>query len=136
MRFHEYSKSSAVTGSPFVHVSPSRSVYVTVLPSSLVSKLSAAAPTGFRSLSSLTSGSMMLSRMFDDVVSVARPGSSDGGSVPQFTVITCSAASVPPSVVAPVPAASSSSPPQPAATRARLVTSSASHNQRVFVLIG
>jgi hypothetical protein len=61
---------------------------VTVLPSSLVSKLSAAAPTGFRSSSSLTSGSMMLSRMLEEVTSVARPGSSDGGSVPQFTVIT------------------------------------------------
>ena len=78
---------------------------------------------------------MMLSRMLEEVVSVARPGSSDGGSVPQFTVITCSAASVPP-VVAPVPAASLSSPPQPAATRARLVTASPSHSQRVFVLIG
>ena len=70
---------------------------MTVLPSSLVSKLSAALRTGLRSSSSLTSGSMMLSRMLEEVVSVARPGSSDGGSVPQFTVITCSAASAPPS---------------------------------------
>jgi hypothetical protein len=30
----------------------------------------------------------MFRRMFDDVVSVARPGSSDGGSAPQPTVMT------------------------------------------------
>ena len=46
------------------------------------------APTGLRSSPSLTSGSMMFSRMLEEVVSVARPGSSDGGSVPQLTVIT------------------------------------------------
>ena len=57
---------------------------VTVLPSSLTSQLSASdgsasSVSGF----SLTSGSMMARRTFDDVVSVARPGSSDGGSAPQ-----------------------------------------------------
>ena len=36
---------------------------------------------------SLTNGSMMFSRMLLEVVSVARPGSSEGGSVPQLTVI-------------------------------------------------
>ncbi len=30
---------------------------------------------------------MMLSRMLEEVTSVARPGSSEGGSVPQFTVM-------------------------------------------------
>ena len=39
---------------------------------------------------SLISGSMMFWRMLADVVSVARPGSSDGGSVPQLTVIVLS----------------------------------------------
>jgi hypothetical protein len=113
----------------------------TVRPSSDVSKLSARLGTGFRSSSSLISGSMMLSRMFADVVSLARPGSSDGGSVPQFTVSVCSAAGPPASscssCVVPVPAASppSSSPPQPAATRARLATSMAKSSQRVLILM-
>jgi len=32
---------------------------------------------------------MMLRRMFEEVVSVASPGSSDGGSAPQLIVISC-----------------------------------------------
>jgi hypothetical protein len=40
--------------------------------------------TGSRSSPSFTSGSMMFVITSEDVVSVARPGSSEGGSVPQF----------------------------------------------------
>jgi len=55
---------------------------------------------------------MMLRRMFDDVVSVARPGSSDGGSAPQLTVISCFAALSPdaPSSLPPHAAAATRSP--------------------------
>ena len=77
--------------------------------------------------------------MAAEVVSLARPGSSDGGSAPQLIVISWLAALVPPSsVVSPVPAASppsSSSPPQPAATKARLATNMARSSQKVFVLM-
>ena len=66
-----------------------------VLPFGLTSQLSARLGVGSRFLSSLTSGSMMLKRMFAEVVSVARPGSSDGGSAPQLTVISCLAAFLP-----------------------------------------
>ena len=69
---------------------------------------------------------MMLSRMLAEVVSLARPGSSDGGSVPQLTVKTCSAASRAAFRGRRAGAgASSSSPPQPPATSAKLETSSA-----------
>ena len=51
---------------------------------------------------SRTSGSMMARSTFDDVVSVALPGSSDGGSAPQRDRSTCSAAGPPPVSVAPV----------------------------------
>ena len=77
---------------------------------------------------------MMLSRIPDEVVSVARPGSSEGGSVPQFTVIVWSAAR-PPSVAAVlVPAAVSSPsslPPQPAASSANDAALSASAAAKV-----
>ena len=70
--------------------------------------------TGSRSRPSFTSGSMMFRRMLLDVVSVARPGSSDGGSVPQLTVISCFAAR---------PPAPSSPPPQAvSATRSARAT--------------
>src|SRR5215207_11669761 len=79
---------------------------------------------------------MMLRRMFEDVVSVARPGSSDGGSVPQFTVMTCSAAAAPPvSPPAVLPPELSSSPPQPAATSARPARTAASHGQPLLSFI-
>jgi hypothetical protein len=61
---------------------------------------------------------MMLKRMFAEVVSVARPGSSDGGSAPQLTVISCFAA------VLPSDEPSSLLPPQ-AATTMRNATESA-----------
>src|SRR4051812_10882832 len=81
---------------------------------------------------------MMLSRMFPDVVSVARPGSSDGGSAPQFTVITCFAArSDEPAaaVVAPEDSLSSPPPPHPAATRLSAATSAAAQNQAFLLFI-
>ena len=58
----------------------------------------------------------MFTRMLEEVVSVARPGSSDGGSAPHPTVMTCSAAGAPPEP-SPVGAAFPplSLPPQPAA---------------------
>ena len=48
--------------------------------------------SGFRSAPSFTSGSMMFRITFDEVVSVARPGSSDGGSAPTDIVTTWLAA--------------------------------------------
>ena len=111
---------------------------MTVLPSSLMSQLSAMLGCGSLSSSRSTSGSMRFSRIAAEVVSLARPGSSEGGSAPQLIVISWLAAFVPPSsVVSPVPAASpsSSSPPQPAATKARLATSMARSSQKVFVLM-
>src|SRR3954464_757179 len=89
VRFHEYSKSFAVTGSPFVQRPSERSLKVTVLPPSDSVQLSARLGIGFRPGAgpSLISGSMMFWRMLADVVSVASPGSSEGGSVPQLTVI-------------------------------------------------
>src|SRR6187402_411102 len=98
VRFQDHSKSSAVTGSPFVHFPSLRRWKVTVLPSLLTSQLSAKPGTGSRSSPSRTRGSMMLRRMLDEVTSVASPGSSEGGSAPQPIVIVCFDA-VPPVVL-------------------------------------
>src|SRR4029078_1035947 len=95
VRSQEKTKSCAVSGSPFVHLPSCRRWNVTLAP--FTSQLCARLGTGLRGFgSSLTSGSMMFKSTFDDVVSVASPGSSDGGSAPQAIVIVWSAASEPP----------------------------------------
>jgi hypothetical protein len=69
---------------------------------------------------------MMFEMMLEDVVSEARPGSSDGGSDPQLTVITPSVA----------PASPSSPPPQAVAVRASAATRTASQAIRVDLELG
>src|SRR5689334_15563265 len=64
---------------------------------------------------------MMFRSTFDDVVSVASPGSSDGGSAPQAIVIVCLAASDPPPPEPPLELLLLP-PPQPAATSAATAT--------------
>ncbi len=114
VRFQDHSKSSAVTGSPFVHCPSVRSLKVTVFPSCDTFQDSARFGTGSSFSSSFTSGSIVFMITSADVVSEARPGSSDGGSVPQLMVITWSI--TPPSPPDP------SSPPHPTANAARVDT--------------
>src|ERR1051326_5586676 len=57
MRLNEYSKSWALTGLPSLYLAPWRRWKVYVLPSWETSKLEAAAGTGLRSLSNVSSGS-------------------------------------------------------------------------------
>ena len=99
-RFHAYSKSAAVTGSPFVHVPSWRRWKVTSGPSTSHDSARAGTASSVSGLS-LTSGSIRAPTTFADVVSSAIPGSSAGGSAPHAIVMTCSAAGCPPSVAAP-----------------------------------
>ena len=98
----------------------------------LESQLWARLGTGLRVFgSSLISGSMMFRSTFDDVVSVASPGSSDGGSAPQAIVIVWFAASAPPP-----PELLLVPPPQPAATSAATATRRAASAIELRVRIG
>ncbi len=75
--------------------------------------------------------------MYADVVSVARPGSSDGGSAPQLIVIDLIGGESPTlrrSRLA--PAASSSSPPHPRRPGRRKPTAAAAKGARMVMLIG
>jgi len=69
---------------------------------------------------SLISGSIMLYNRFADVVSVARPGSSDGGSAPIAIRITCALASLLPVTAVDAPVTVTAIRPTRAAQRKRL----------------
>src|SRR4051812_42435543 len=130
VRNHDHTTSFAVTGVPSDHLTSLRRWSVTVLP--LVSQLCASPGSGFRSGAgpSLRIGMLVLSTTSDEVVSVARPGSSDGGSLP------IAIRSIPPEALfAGVPALVVSllpllpPPPQPAATRAMNRTATSPRGQ-------
>src|ERR671924_325127 len=121
-QFFSHSLYFAVTGSPFDHFEPDLRWYTTFGP--FTSQLSAIDGTAFRSSSSFTSGSKMLSTSFADVVSVASPGSSTN-SEPSPHLSVWSAAAAPPP-----PLPSSSPPPQPTTNRTAASESRTADSQR------
>src|SRR5690606_12471154 len=133
--FHAYSKSSAVTGSPFDHFASSRILNVYVNPSSETSIDSAIASSGSPSLLILVNPSNTWSRTALEVVAVERPGCNEGGSATLLMFNICSAATPasPESsvVVSPLSAllsASSEPPPQATKKMLRVNTNDKSNN--------
>src|SRR5699024_1002196 len=90
--FHAYSKSSAVTGSPFDQFASSRILNVYVNPSSETSMLSAIASSGSPSKLIRVNPSNTWSSTALDVVSDDVPGCNEGGSDLMLRFNSCSSA--------------------------------------------